>query len=659
MRRRVFGALLVALVLLALPVQAAETIQRFTAAITIGTDGNVTVREEIRVRAEGAEIRHGLYRDLLTGLPGTYGLVRGRLDVLQVTRDGQTEPWHKTATATGVRLYLGDKDSTVSTGWHTYVLLYRLAGQIRFFGDYDELYWNVTGNAWALPVETASVTLALPGGASLLQRAAYVGRTGEQGVSGTDFTLTQTPDGLVRATTLRPLEPGEGLTVAVGWPKGVVPPLSQSAWIKEALINDPALPLGALLLAALLLYYWSAWSLVGRDPARGPVVPVYAPTWSPAAMRVVRRMGADNKTLVAALVSLASKGYLTIEERDALGGSTAPESSSPGFMGTVLALLPKSYAVVRKEGGSGASTEEEFLLRALFPDHRGEVALTRSNREILLPIVRDFQAHLDNRFNGIYYRRNLGWFGFGALMSLACWVVVGWLQGDESVLGTGLFMSFWLGLWSLGTGFLLAEVCSGWRAFLRGSAWKLVPALFMTLFAVPFVGGWGVGAFMLVQGVGVAGAVFLVLATFLNVLFFYLLRAPTLPGREVLNEADGTALYLTVAESDRLAFHTPSTTPEVFEKFLPYAIALNLETEWSTRFANRFQSVVVDSRQTSGVVHTTPSWYRGNSFTPASLAGFGAGLTSALVSATASKSSGSGGGGSSGGGSGGGGGGGW
>lgn len=181
MRRRVFGALLVALVLLALPVQAAETIQRFTAAITIGTDGNVTVREEIRVRAEGAEIRHGLYRDLLTGLPGTYGLVRGRLDVLQVTRDGQTEPWHKTATATGVRLYLGDKDSTVSTGWHTYVLLYRLAGQIRFFGDYDELYWNVTGNAWALPVETASVTLALPGGASLLQRAAYVGRTGGAG----------------------------------------------------------------------------------------------------------------------------------------------------------------------------------------------------------------------------------------------------------------------------------------------------------------------------------------------------------------------------------------------------------------------------------------------------------------------------------------------
>lgn len=642
--------------------RAEEVIQRFTAAITIGTDGGVTVREEIRVRAEGDAVKHGIYRDLITSMSGTYGLVRGRLDVLQVTRDGHAEPWHKAATATGVRLYFGDKDATVPTGWHTYVLTYRLAEQVRFFGDYDELYWNVTGNGWSLPIAEASATIALPGGASLLQSAAYAGRTGEQGVSGTDFMLEQTPDGLVRAATLRRLAPGEGLTVAVGWPKGIVAEPHGMDWIRRAILNDPALPLGLLFLSGLLLYYWVAWSLVGRDPARGPIVPNYAPTWSPAAMRVVRRMGADNKALVAALVSLASKGYVTIEERDALGGATSPGDPPSGLMGKVLAFLPKSYAVVRQEGGSGASAEEEFLFRALFPDHRGEIVLTRSNREILLPVVRDFQAHLDNRFNGIYYRRNLGWFGFGALGSLACWLLVGWLQGGESALGTGLFMGFWLGLWSLGTGFLLAEVFYGWKAFLTGSAWKLVPALFITLFALPFVGAWCFGVFVLVQGVGITGAAFLVLVSFLNVLFFYLLRAPTLPGREVLNQAEGTALYLTVAEGDRLAFHAPPPKADTFEKFLPYAIALDQETAWSQRFANRFQSAVVDSRHTQThphTPHTNPSWYRGSGFTAASLAGFGAGLTSALTSATASKSSGSGGGGSSGGGGGGGGGGGW
>ena len=39
------------------------------------------------------------------------------------------------------------------TGAHTYRITYRLRGAINHFADHDELYLNVTGNGWAVPID--------------------------------------------------------------------------------------------------------------------------------------------------------------------------------------------------------------------------------------------------------------------------------------------------------------------------------------------------------------------------------------------------------------------------------------------------------------------------------------------------------------------------
>ena len=97
-------------------------------------------------------------------------------------------------------------------------------------------------------------------------------------------------------------------------------------------------------------------------------------------------------------------------------------------------------------------------------------------------------------------------------------------------------------------------------------------------------------------------------------------------------------------------------TPEVFEKYLPYAIALDVENQWSDRFASLF----LQKDQ-----HYTPTWYSGQHWNAHQPALFSSAMGSSLSTAIASSatalgsSSGGGGGGSSGGGGGGGGGGGW
>ena len=186
-------------------------------------------------------------------------------------------------------------------------------------------------------------------------------------------------------------------------------------------------------------------------------------------------------------------------------------------------------------------------------------------------------------------------------------------------------------------------------------------ALFLTLFALPFVAGElvGVGAFFLIAGVGFGLVVAALVAT--NVAFFEWLKAPTVEGRKLLDQIAGLRLYVGVAERDDIARarDAPPMTVEEFEKFLPYALALGVEKTWADRFAAAVGPAAAAAAAGAMV------WYQGNTGGLSNLDSFSSGLGSSLSGAISSSStapgssSGSSGGGSSGGGGGGGGGGGW
>ena len=122
-----------------------------------------------------------------------------------------------------------------------------------------------------------------------------------------------------------------------------------------------------------------------------------------------------------------------------------------------------------------------------------------------------------------------------------------------------------------------------------------------------------------------------------------------------MDALDGFRLYMQVAEKDRLnLLNPPERTPALFEKYLPYALALDVEQDWSEQFAD----VLSAAQQTDAA---GPGWYRGTTAYSNLGNALGSAFSGAVSSASTSpgSSSGSGGGGSSGGGGGGGGGGGW
>jgi uncharacterized membrane protein len=221
--------------------------------------------------------------------------------------------------------------------------------------------------------------------------------------------------------------------------------------------------------------------------------------------------------------------------------------------------------------------------------------------------------------------------------------------------------------------FLGHNAAGAWSSVFSGAgsaASNIFQAIFMSVFALVFVGGFGAAGFAaagnLLQGPVLVMMVVLGIGAIACYVFYYLLKAPTLMGAKIRDQLDGLKMFLNTTEKERLeALNPPQVTPEVFEKFLPYAIALDCENQWSKKFAAEAAAAAAAGDTRYGYAGYSPIWYSGGNYGGFSSAAFASGLGASLAASAASaatapgSSSGGGGGGFSGGGGGGGGGGGW
>jgi uncharacterized membrane protein len=649
------------LTLLLFPVVfASERILSYDSRIEVRKDSTMAVTETINVIAEGVQIKRGIYRDFPTTYKGGYTV---GFKVNSVKRDGMAEAYHTQNMSNGIRVYIGKSDVFIPHGEHTYEISYDTDRQLGFFDDHDELYWNVTGNGWIFPIDSAIATVTLPEGIPE-KEVKMDGFTGPQGSKAHELNAMLT-QGRPYFITTQALRPYEGLTIVVGWPKGFVqqPEAVSRPAEPEAVSSQGGaekhdamrflmppvnkIIIGEMLIVLLVIYYIFVWAKVGRDPEKGVIVPLFVPPKgiSPAACRYIARMAYDNKAFTAALVSAAVKGCITIIEEEK-GKFTIKRKSKDTFI--VLSNDEKKAV--------------EWLL-----DYTDSIKLEQDNHTRIKTALDRLKDALKTSYEKVYFFTNTQYFIPGAVLSFVILVLSAFITTpDISVekIGTILFMCVWLSGWTAGVIGLLMATGGAWKHFLvRGRFAYLGEAVFLSLFTVPFV-------FFEVMGLGFFTAassllmpVILFELIFVNILFYHLLRARTLAGRATMDSIEGFKMYLATAEKDEIrAMGAPAQTPQLFEKYLPYAIALDVENAWAEKFTDVLSRSGIDG---SGY---SPVWYSGTSFNRIGMVGFASAMGSSLSSTISSSSAapgsssgfgGGGGGGSSGGGGGGGGGGGW
>ncbi|MEO7601704.1 MAG: DUF2207 domain-containing protein [Sphingomicrobium sp.] len=614
---------------------AEEKIAGFTSTIFVKQDGTIDVVERIWVDAENMSIRHGIYRDFPTRYTIPNGgrmkvgftFVEARLDSLPVPHEIENQ-------FNGVRIKLGSPDSYVSPGRHLYLIHYRVTRELGYFEDYDELYWNVTGNGWMFPIDQAGVQIHLPKPVQFGQRAFY---TGPQGSTDGATAVIEEKPGQITIITTRPLAPYEGLTVAVAFPKGVVDPPRETQKLGWWLTDMLPMALAGLTLAGVIGFLFYAFRRAGRDPAEGTVVPLFAPPddLSPAGMRYLVEQGFDNRAFAAALIDAGVKGHVILGEDKGFlffGG----EKFIEGTTGAKAPLPPAEQAAISLLVGPGEKLE-----------------LDNKNHSIFSAAKKKIEAEYKSRFEGKMFHRNRTWVGIAVIIWLAgaYLVALALVIGDDSIPTPIVFAAP-----------IAGAIAFALHRFAKSSENSTGSCLFNIL--ALFVGFGALGLTMLTLASAFATLrwqpmllVALGLPIALSSLFW--ISAPTKEGRAMLDRIAGFKHYLSITEADRLdRMQAPRDTLQMFERWLPYAVALEVENRWADRFEGQLAAAAAAGQQ--GFV-----WYNGSHSPWTDTGGFvssiGSSLSNSISSASTApgSSSGSGGGGSSGGGGGGGGGGGW
>jgi uncharacterized membrane protein len=497
-------------------------IESFHSETIVMADGTIDVTETIQAHFIGGPW-HGLYRTIpveyVTPQALNYTLF---IDVKRVTdASGRTLKYESSRERhyRKLKIYVPDADNSTQS----ISIEYSVSDALRFFEDHDELYWNVTGDEWDIPIQSAGARIILPEGTTNIRANVFTGAYRSR-AQNADVDIAGNG---VEVRAREPLRLHEGLTVAVAFDKGFVH--EPTAAGRLALFFRSNWPLGIPLAAFVAMFY--LWWTRGRDPRLRPITAQYEPPnqLTPGEVGTLVDNSADMRDITASIVDLAVRGYITIEEHQ---------------KDRMLGLMhDKDYNfIVQKDRSewSKLKPHEQTLLEGLFTVGTVGESVSMSSLE----------NHFYTNLPGI--KSNI----FSSLVADGYYTT----RPDSvrsAYIGAGVII-----------GFLI--VFGGVKI---ASTQGMAPLAFI-------ISGILTGAIVCAFG--------------------WFMPAHTEQGTRALEGVLGFEDFLVHVESDR--FNRMIKTPEMFEKFLPFAMALGVEKNWSRAF--------------QGILTQPPQWYRGSSYGP-------------------------------------------
>ncbi|MEJ2883983.1 DUF2207 domain-containing protein [Pedobacter sp. GR22-6] len=604
-----------------------ERIVSFHSDIRIDVSGMIRLTEKIQVYATGDQIKRGLVRRIPIYRKDIFGDRKpADFKISSILKDGKKEKY-KTKNDGSVRsIYIGDEDITLSPGLYTYEINYETKGQIGFFKDYDEIYWNVTGSEWDFNIEQASATVTFPNGASHGNTACY---TGAKGSTGKDCEFSVNADQSLTFKTTNYLPSGTGFTIAAAFTKGIIRRPSNFELFYQDYLK---ISLSLLLLIGLGTYYYISWSRYGRDPEQPVIIPTFniPNNWSPALLRYFYKKKIDDKSFAISIINMAVKKVVKI--RKGIG-------------------TKEDYAVEKSTAAANLLSKEEEAIYTRFLGKKDRIYINKANGSTINAAKNAHRDRLKPQINltdfFVSHKKHLI-----RATAMTAGILITFMIFVET--GTPLMMLFFSPFIVIGGYCFVMGIKSLPKAPVVG--------IFLIIWGAGF-GGIPLGMLMFnLSSLPIISLAFILSSTVMFSLYVYLIKAPTVAGTELISKIKGFKMYLETAEEHRLnLLNPPEHTPELFEKFLPYAMALDVENAWG----DKFEALLSQADY-------MPDWYDGDRFNHRNLSpGFIVPFSTAIgdskpdtgsssgSSGSSSWSSGSSGGGSSGGGGGGGGGGGW
>ncbi len=598
-----------------------ERIYTHHSDIVVDTSGVVNITEKIRIYANGDLFKRGITRSLpLTRTDAEGKRIKMNYSIVEVKKDGEKEPYFTEKEGGDLVVYVGNKNKTLSPGYYDYEIEYETAGQIGFFDEYDELGWNVNGES-DRPVDQVSCEIRLPNNAEILSYRCYTGAFGSTDDS--NCTSESESKGVFRASASN-LQPNEMMTVYVGFEKGIVnePVVKETAWSRFlSLLDKMGLwMMNVIFLVPLFFYYIATWRKHGKNHPKPVVIPQFTPPndMSPASVGMIHDDAFDFSLISTSIINLAVKGFLRIEEVERKG---------------VFSFGAKDYNLVKlKDAESSLPSEEAVVLNKLFAESN-EVSLGSKYNSNVQSMMLSYQKnlllqHKETLKKGQNLRfKILPWF------ILILYLVLLLHYGQDVPLE--LFVTF--ATFSIPIYVVLSFILIAIAAIRKKKPKKLNAITLSSALIVGVIGVFSIHPAYQFSSTALALFVGTPVLIISLLIYSHLIERPSKEKLQMQADIEGLKMYISLAEEKQMQyFNPPKVTPELFEKLLPYAIALKTEKVWG----DKFEKTLLQSMQS--VDSYAPVWYAGAAMRPRS---FSSNLRQSLTSniqqsATSPKSSG-------------------
>lgn len=348
-------------------VLAVESITSFNSKLTAHEDGTFTIEETI-VYDFGSSFKHGIFRTVpKTSKVGDL-YRKSKITLQSISRNSQSENHLDQSSDSQFKVRIGDPDKTI-TGEHTYNISYLVENGTTTYDDHDEIYWNITGNEWQIPIQKASVDILSD---FSTKPTNFICFTGNFGSTEKDCTIN-TAANFGHIETTSALGVGEGLTIAASFPAKTFPPNiltkenpdetesidPKTLWFIIIFILGVVFTLNIILPLILIIWYFKTKRKsrfgqvtvnfdIPKDRTGQRIAPAEAGTIDTAML--------DRDDVVGTIFDLAIRKFIKMEEIE-----------KKGFLGignskTIKLIKLKEYK------SSDISEFEKILLDRLFED---------------------------------------------------------------------------------------------------------------------------------------------------------------------------------------------------------------------------------------------------------------------------------------------------
>ena len=344
--------------------------------------------------------------------------------------------------------------------------------------------------------------------------------------------------------------------------------------------------------AAVIAIYATAWWLAGRDPSPGAIAPRWEPPENLSPTQAVflkdviwRKVPDTHRAFTTALVSLATKGYISIKR-----------------------MLDQSHLIQLKPADDALPPEEQVLMEMLFSDDN-QLILDERKAELVKNIKKNFGRALNTYIEKRFYDKNSNIMKLGIIIAVI--TSLGFIYFDiiyTSKTNPGMFLVH-LGLFFIAIGiatYIHRIIKFITRFFGRTMVNDVHAALILlAILSIMF--------FVFLPYIPVDPitpqqdskkhdllaylSFFLMLVVLPSVIMaaWYLLPRPTPEARRLLDELEGLRMFLKTTaghhphQAVHLSAHPMSTSK--YQALLPWAVALGVEKEWTSAFRKWLLSV--------------------------------------------------------------------